>query len=136
MASYGVFRWKTAFLTLLAVFLSRANGADIFLEWVVDVDTTSNPFTTSQPVSNEVMHLLHFLSLNNVYASLLKVCKNIVRLQVITINGMFPGPLINATTNDVVRVNVFNNVDEPLLITWYIISSLCTSLRYFFANVH
>nr|XP_016454015.1 PREDICTED: monocopper oxidase-like protein SKS1 [Nicotiana tabacum] len=37
---------------------------------------------------------------------------------VITINGMFPGPLINATTNDVVNVNVFNNMDESLLITW------------------
>ncbi|XP_044508867.1 monocopper oxidase-like protein SKU5 [Mangifera indica] len=37
---------------------------------------------------------------------------------VITINGKFPGPLINATTNDVVQVNVFNNMDEPLLFTW------------------
>ncbi|KAH6760423.1 hypothetical protein C2S51_017372 [Perilla frutescens var. frutescens] len=37
---------------------------------------------------------------------------------VIKINGMFPGPLINATTNDVVSVNVFNNLDEPLLFTW------------------
>ncbi|CAN4096139.1 unnamed protein product [Withania somnifera] len=37
---------------------------------------------------------------------------------VITINGMFPGPSINATTNDVVIVNVFNNMDESLLITW------------------
>ncbi|KAJ9540131.1 hypothetical protein OSB04_026637 [Centaurea solstitialis] len=37
---------------------------------------------------------------------------------VITINGMFPGPLINATTNDIIHVNVFNNIDEPLLITW------------------
>ncbi|KAI3517199.1 hypothetical protein L1887_16411 [Cichorium endivia] len=37
---------------------------------------------------------------------------------VITINGMFPGPLINATTNDIVRVNVFNNLDEPMLFTW------------------
>ncbi|KAG4919437.1 hypothetical protein GLYMA_20G192900v4 [Glycine max] len=37
---------------------------------------------------------------------------------VITINGMFPGPLINATTNDVVHVNVFNDLDDPLLFTW------------------
>ncbi|KAL9165645.1 hypothetical protein ABFS82_06G183700 [Erythranthe guttata] len=37
---------------------------------------------------------------------------------VIKINGIFPGPLINATTNDVVFVNVFNNMDEPLLFTW------------------
>ncbi|KAL5709767.1 hypothetical protein ACHQM5_020414 [Ranunculus cassubicifolius] len=38
--------------------------------------------------------------------------------QVITINGKFPGPLINATTNDFVHVNIFNNLDEPLLMTW------------------
>lgn len=63
------------------------------------------------------------------------MCKNIVCLQVITINGMFPGPLINATTNDVVRANVFNNLDEPLLFTWYIISALCTSLRNISAHV-
>ncbi|KAE8682048.1 hypothetical protein F3Y22_tig00111276pilonHSYRG00105 [Hibiscus syriacus] len=37
---------------------------------------------------------------------------------VITINGMFPGPLINATANDVVHVNVFNKIDEPLLFSW------------------
>ncbi|KAI9157034.1 hypothetical protein LWI28_015822 [Acer negundo] len=36
----------------------------------------------------------------------------------ITINGKFPGPLINATTDDVVHVNVFNDIDEPLLFTW------------------
>ncbi|KAF9597519.1 hypothetical protein IFM89_019433 [Coptis chinensis] len=37
---------------------------------------------------------------------------------VITINGMFPGPLINTTTNDFVHVNIFNNLDEPFLMTW------------------
>uniref|UniRef100_A0A7N0SWI9 Monocopper oxidase-like protein SKU5 n=2 Tax=Kalanchoe fedtschenkoi TaxID=63787 RepID=A0A7N0SWI9_KALFE len=31
---------------------------------------------------------------------------------------MFPGPVINATTNDFIHVNVFNNIDEPLLFTW------------------
>ncbi|KAF6171558.1 hypothetical protein GIB67_018082 [Kingdonia uniflora] len=39
-------------------------------------------------------------------------------LQIIAINGMFPGPLINATTDDMVHVNIFNNLDEPLLMTW------------------
>lgn len=37
---------------------------------------------------------------------------------VIAINGMFPGPLVNATTNDDIHVNIFNNLDEPLLMTW------------------
>ncbi|KAK3039210.1 hypothetical protein RJ639_027914 [Escallonia herrerae] len=37
---------------------------------------------------------------------------------VITINGTFLGPLINITTNDNVRVIVFNDIDEPQLMTW------------------
>lgn len=39
-------------------------------------------------------------------------------LQVIAINGKFPGPVINATTNYNVDVNVFNRLDEPFLFTW------------------
>ncbi|KAG9454862.1 hypothetical protein H6P81_007766 [Aristolochia fimbriata] len=38
--------------------------------------------------------------------------------QGILINGQFPGPNINSTTNNNVVVNVFNNLDEPFLITW------------------
>ncbi|PIA37151.1 hypothetical protein AQUCO_03000015v1 [Aquilegia coerulea] len=33
-------------------------------------------------------------------------------------NQPITGPLINATTNDFVHVNIFNNLDEPLLMTW------------------
>ncbi|XP_040968278.1 monocopper oxidase-like protein SKU5 isoform X2 [Gossypium hirsutum] len=78
-------------LIFISVFIFKllitiVNGADIFLEWNVAINTTVHPFSEEQPV--------------------------------ITINGMFPGPLINATTNDVIHVNVFNNIDEPLLFTW------------------
>ncbi|KAI4368557.1 hypothetical protein MLD38_017103 [Melastoma candidum] len=38
--------------------------------------------------------------------------------QAILINGQFPGPNINSTSNNNVIVNVFNNLDEPLLFTW------------------
>lgn len=38
--------------------------------------------------------------------------------QVIAVNGKFPGPLINATTNYNMVVNVHNQLDEELLITW------------------
>ncbi|KAB2622485.1 monocopper oxidase-like protein SKU5 [Pyrus ussuriensis x Pyrus communis] len=38
--------------------------------------------------------------------------------QVIAINGNFPGPTINATTNNNVIVNVRNKLDENLLMTW------------------
>ncbi|XP_075498757.1 L-ascorbate oxidase homolog [Primulina tabacum] len=38
--------------------------------------------------------------------------------QVIQINGQFPGPKINCTSNNNIVVNVFNHLDEPLLFTW------------------
>ncbi|KAJ0769638.1 putative L-ascorbate oxidase [Helianthus annuus] len=38
--------------------------------------------------------------------------------QVIAINGEFPGPTINSTTNNNVVVNVRNKLDENLLLTW------------------
>ncbi|KAH7532263.1 hypothetical protein FEM48_Zijuj04G0001300 [Ziziphus jujuba var. spinosa] len=38
--------------------------------------------------------------------------------QGILINGEFPGPNINSTTNNNIVVNIFNNLDEPFLITW------------------
>ncbi|KAG9443451.1 hypothetical protein H6P81_014791 [Aristolochia fimbriata] len=36
----------------------------------------------------------------------------------ILINGQFPGPNINSTTNNNIVINVFNNLDEPFLLTW------------------
>ncbi|KAL5562217.1 hypothetical protein UlMin_031964 [Ulmus minor] len=41
-----------------------------------------------------------------------------VKQKVIGINGQFPGPILNVTTNWNVVVNVRNHLDEPLLITW------------------
>ncbi|XP_019151850.1 PREDICTED: L-ascorbate oxidase homolog [Ipomoea nil] len=38
--------------------------------------------------------------------------------QAILINGKLPGPRINATSNNNVVVNVFNELDEPLLFQW------------------
>ncbi|XP_026436755.1 monocopper oxidase-like protein SKU5 [Papaver somniferum] len=41
-----------------------------------------------------------------------------IKQQVIGINGQFPGPLLHATTNWNIVVNVKNHLDEPLLLTW------------------
>ncbi|GMI76619.1 SKU5 similar 2 [Hibiscus trionum] len=38
--------------------------------------------------------------------------------QVIAINGAFPGPVFNATTNYNAVINVHNQLDEDLLMTW------------------
>lgn len=42
--------------------------------------------------------------------------------QGILINGQFPGPNINSTTNNNIVLNVFNYLDEPFLLTWYVFS--------------
>ncbi|KAK4792816.1 hypothetical protein SAY86_023251 [Trapa natans] len=42
-----------------------------------------------------------------------------VSQQGILINGEFPGPNINSTTNNNIVVNVHNNLDQPFLITWH-----------------
>ncbi|TXG55704.1 hypothetical protein EZV62_020960 [Acer yangbiense] len=41
-----------------------------------------------------------------------------VNQKVIGINGQFPGPTLNVTTNWNVVVNVKNELDEPVLLTW------------------
>ncbi|KAK9999848.1 hypothetical protein SO802_019451 [Lithocarpus litseifolius] len=38
--------------------------------------------------------------------------------QGILINGQFPGPNINSTTNNNIVINVHNYLDEPFLLTW------------------
>ncbi|MBA0741992.1 hypothetical protein Gogos_015108 [Gossypium gossypioides] len=47
--------------------------------------------------------------------------------QVILINNQFPGPPIEAVTNNNIVVNVINHLDEPFLITWHGIMQRRTS---------
>ncbi|XVE48788.1 hypothetical protein DITRI_Ditri01bG0030900 [Diplodiscus trichospermus] len=41
-----------------------------------------------------------------------------VRQQGILINGQFPGPDVYSVTNDNLIINVYNNLDEPFLLSW------------------
>ncbi|KAL5197430.1 hypothetical protein ABZP36_000942 [Zizania latifolia] len=41
-----------------------------------------------------------------------------VKQQGILINGQFPGPQIEAVTNDNIIINVFNKLNEPFLLSW------------------
>uniref|UniRef100_A0A8I7BJW3 L-ascorbate oxidase homolog n=1 Tax=Hordeum vulgare subsp. vulgare TaxID=112509 RepID=A0A8I7BJW3_HORVV len=41
-----------------------------------------------------------------------------VKQQGILINGQFPGPQIDAVTNDNIVINVFNNLPAPFLLSW------------------
>jgi hypothetical protein len=46
------------------------------------------------------------------------VCVCVDVMQGILINGQFPGPQIDAVTNDNIVVNVFNNLPVPFLLSW------------------
>lgn len=41
-------------------------------------------------------------------------------MQVILINGKFPGPELRLVTNDNLIINVRNDLDEPFLLSWYL----------------
>ena len=41
--------------------------------------------------------------------------------KVILINGEFPGPRINCSSNNNIVINVFNQLDQPLLFTWSVL---------------
>lgn len=41
-------------------------------------------------------------------------------LQVILINGQFPGPNLDTVTNDNIILNLINKLDQPFLLTWSI----------------
>jgi hypothetical protein len=47
--------------------------------------------------------------------------------QGILINNQFPGPQIDAVTNDNLVINVHNNLTEPFLLSWLLVS---TTLRH------
>ncbi|GAB2300885.1 Monocopper oxidase-like protein sku5 [Dionaea muscipula] len=59
-----------------------------------------------------------FAYYNNFVVSYITASPLGIPQQVIAVNGKFPGPPINVTTNDNVVVNVKNKLDEDLLMTW------------------
>ncbi|GMI73361.1 SKU5 similar 5 [Hibiscus trionum] len=56
-----------------------------------------------------------FLDLNITYGDIYPLG---VRQQGILINGQFPGPDVYSVTNDNLVINVYNNLDEPFLLSW------------------
>ncbi|MCO5609725.1 hypothetical protein L7F22_063957 [Adiantum nelumboides] len=60
---------------------------------------------------------IKFLTWNVTYRNLAILDGNIPK-QVININGQFPGPQIDAVTNDFLVINVYNSLNEPFLLTW------------------
>lgn len=56
-------------------------------------------------------------------------------LQVILINNQFPGPTVDAVTNDNIIVTVNNKLDEPFLITWLELLDHIYASSFFFFDI-
>ena len=63
-----------------------------------------------------------FLALCSAHGGVVFV-EHVSFFQGILINGQFPGPQIDAVTNDNLIINVYNYLREPFLISWYILES-------------
>ncbi|KAL6002847.1 Monocopper oxidase-like protein sku5 [Asimina triloba] len=97
-------------LSLSAALLNQVVVAEdpfAFFDWDVSYIKAS-PLGVSQ---QQVFSLTQFEGVET------RGCNQTTR-RVIAINGQFPGPTMNVTTNWNVVVNVHNKLDEPLLITW------------------
>lgn len=79
----------------------------------------------------EVLEFFFFFSLKKKYLNFflgswifLNILSNMTEreklwgLQVIMINGQFPGPQINCVTNDNLIISVYNALNEPFLLSW------------------
>lgn len=80
------------------------------------------PLGVKQQVSRNALDLKH------VYCFFLFlfffIWENLCIFQGILINGQFPGPPIDSVTNDNLIINVFNSLDEPFLLSWWVLLSL------------
>ncbi|TVU32060.1 hypothetical protein EJB05_23778, partial [Eragrostis curvula] len=85
-----------------------------FFEWDVSY-VTAAPLGVKQQASWPFFSARPYFQ---AYASRRAGSNENLLAQVIGINGKFPGPVVNVTTNWNVVVNVLNDLDEPLLITW------------------
>ncbi|XP_057952724.1 monocopper oxidase-like protein SKU5 [Malania oleifera] len=79
----------------------------LFFLFFINIALLSNPCFAADPIVNFELEFTY-----------ITISPLGVPQQVIAVNGKFPGPPLNVTTNNNVVVNVWNKVDEDLLVTW------------------
>lgn len=105
-------------LAVFSVALVKADDPYRYYTWTVTYGTLS-PLGVPQQVGlvavsgmskcSIAFSVSGFLKVSNVFFSV---------LQVILINGQFPGPSLDVVTNDNIILNLINKLDEPFLLTW------------------
>lgn len=109
-------------LVMLGGCLVVAEDPYQYEEWTASYIDAS-PLGVTQKVSGS-LHLLTsaFYSWEWIYLTFGVYCWSATewQLQVIAINGQFPGPQLETTTNYNLVISVRNELDEPFLITWWV----------------
>lgn len=115
MVLKGSSSWQRfAIVLVLSVFaLVQAEDPYRFFNWNVTYGDIY-PLGVRQQVCKLLFRVLHKLFLG--LADLHRLCYSL--LQGILINGQFPGPDLYSVTNDNLIINVYNNLDEPFLLSW------------------
>lgn len=123
MASYS------SICCLLLVFMlvscTRGESPYRFFNWNVTYGDIY-PLGVKQQVRNYLFFNLFFSLFVCVCVSVDLFDENVLSWQGILINGQFPGPSIEAVTNDNLIISVFNALDEPFLISWLVPPSFLT----------
>lgn len=118
MEKQGLLRLIFGALALLSVSLVNAENPYRFYTWTVTYGTIS-PLGVPQQVG--CLLFLFQIWLLQIFVAvycLFKLFLCLIFFKVILINGQFPGPKLEVVTNDNIILNLFNKLDEPLLLTW------------------
>ncbi|KAL0877184.1 hypothetical protein Bca101_026889 [Brassica carinata] len=123
---YKEFRSKEGSIGALEIRVVQQGTFDSLMEFFITQGASSTQYKTPICIkSSEALAILEEKVRARFFTDKVApvVKKGIIALLykihcVIAVNGKFPGPVINATTNYNVDVNVFNRLDEPLLLTW------------------
>lgn len=102
-------------ISVVLLELTNASAPSVSYEWVVSYSERS-----ILGANKQVPLMIRLYFFENIYIRLLYIITYDYEInqQVIVINGMFPGPILTATADDVVNVNIFNHLNEPFLMTW------------------
>lgn len=85
---------------------------------------------------NRFLVFLYFRFSSLVYRNLLLSSSWLLLVQIILINGQFPGPRLDVVTNDNIILNLINKLDQPFLLTWWVFLSfqLCLLRSNYYIN--
>lgn len=105
-----------------AISVVKSEDAYKYYTWTVTYGTAS-PLGFLQQVCDQGLRFPISICLMCVLLTCVWVLRGLMFapkfVQVILINGQFPGPKLDCVTNDNIILNLINKLDQPFLLTWW-----------------